>query len=118
MSIYHDNKARARTRNTQPTLTDQSQARETDINVIVGRYGISGQVPAPAQEPMYGDFSNVPTDLRAAIETARQLETHRKQLPQQLAEMPLEQILALTPEQLTNILTPPAPTPAPEGATT
>lgn len=118
MNTYKENKANARTYNTEPTKTDQSQARETDINVIVSRYGISGQVPAPQQEPMYGDFSNTPQDLREAIEVARGIEQHRSKLPPELAEMPIEQILALTNDELTNILTPPATKPEEKKETT
>lgn len=110
---YRTNKEAAKYRNTDPTETDQSQGHETDINVIVGRYGIgqvaSGNDPSSA---MYGDWTEMPTDLRDMIETARRLEEHRTSLPQQLKEMPIEQILALKPDELTNILTPPADPPA------
>lgn len=92
----------------EPTLTDQSQANDTDINVIVKRYGIHGQLPGAATPPMFGDFTQLPTDLRAMIEMARSLEERRADLPQQLREMPIEHILALQPDELTAILTPPA----------
>lgn len=111
---YAENKARARTHNTDPSLTDQSQARETDINVIVGRYGISGQLPQGGSQPMYGDFSKLPTELRDFIELGRTLDQRRAELPAELRDLPTDELLALTPEQLTNKLTPPAPTPAPQ----
>lgn len=114
MSNYAKNKAAARTRNTEPTMTDQSQARETDINVIVSRYGVSGQLPASGQEPMYGDFSNMPEDLRGFIEVSRTLNDHYRNLPPELRQMGLEELLALTPEELTNKLTPPAIPPVEE----
>lgn len=115
---YQLNKLKSRTRSTRPTLTDQSQARETDINVIVKRYGIgNGQAPGRAGEPMYGDFTQLPDDLRGFIETARTIEQHKRNLPKELRDMAVHDILALTPEQLTAKLTPPAPTPAPTGET-
>lgn len=110
-SIYKRNKEKAVFINTEPTLTDQAGAGETDINVIVARYGISGQIPMTGQEPMYGDFSELPESLRDYIETARTFAEHRQNLPEALRDMPLEELLALTPEELTNKLTPPAPTP-------
>lgn len=94
-----------------PSLTDQSQANDTDINVIVKRYGIHGQAPGASTPPQFGDFTGLPDNLRDMIEMARTIEARRKELPQQLAEMPIEDILALTTDQLTTILNPPAPKP-------
>lgn len=112
MSRYHDNAKRAEHTNNEPTMTDQSQGYETDINVIVGKYGIgqvtNGHEPGTGQ---YIDWTQFPRDLKEMIETARSLERHRAQLPEQLREMPINDILALTTEQLTNILKPPAPKP-------
>lgn len=110
-SIYQRNKARAIYRNTEPTMTDQAGAKETDINVIVGRFMVSNQLPTTGQEPIYGDFTNLPEDLRGFIETAQSLAEKRAELPEALRDMPIEELLALTPEELTNKLTPPAPTP-------
>lgn len=109
---YRENKARAIFTNTQPTMTDQSQGHETDINVIVGKYGIGQTAPGANGEPTYADWTNMPTDLREMIETARRLEDHRAALPDALRDMPIEEILSLTDDSLTNILTPPATTPA------
>lgn len=111
---YAANKANARTVNNEPTLTDQSQARETDINVIVSRYGISGQVPGVAGEPLYQDWTELPTDYRDFIDLSRSVEDRRKALPKELQEMPVEELLALTPDKLKDILTPPAPEPVNE----
>lgn len=120
MNKFHemmvDKRAKAAYRDKSPTLTDQSQAAETDINVIVKRYGVHGQAPGTTREPMYGDFTGLPTDLRGFIETGRALEEHRERLPEKLRDMPITELLALTPEELTNILTPPAPPPG-EGET-
>lgn len=111
MSNYYRNRGRARTENTDPSLTDQSQARDTDINVIVSKMGISGTVPGAPNKPLYGDFTQLPGDLRSMIEHARGLDEHRSKLPKELRAMPIEELLQLTPEQLTKLI---APAPAPE----
>jgi len=109
MSNYTRNKKAAITYNNSPTLTDQSQANSTDINVIVGQFNISGRVPGAAGEPMTGDFTQYPRDLREMIDMGRSLEAKRRQLPKELRDKPMEELLALTPEQLKTILTPPQP---------
>lgn len=49
-----------------PSLAVQSQAEEADINVIVKRFGISGQLPQSVRLPEYGDFEG-PSDYHAAM---------------------------------------------------
>lgn len=115
---YQENKARAKTKNTEPTMTDQSAARETDINVIVQRYAVHGTMPGSAQQPISGDFTELPTDLRAMIEKTREVADLRKKLPKELRSMTMPELMALTPEQLKNKLTPPeAPKPPAEVTT-
>lgn len=108
---YYTNKQRAKTRTTKPSLTDQSQAPETDINVIVGRFLRTGQAPG-GKQPMFGDFTALDGDLRSMIERARSLHRERYKLPKELQNLPIEELLALTPHKLKDILTPPAPSPA------
>lgn len=116
MSNYLRNKLKARTFNNLPTETDQSQAKDTDINVIVGRFLKGGTVPGNRLQPQFGvDLTNRPLGLRDMIDTARELEAHRARLPEKLRNMPTNELLALTPEQLRDILKPPAPPPAPTG---
>jgi len=110
---YATNKRNARTRTTAPTLTDQSQARETDINIIVGRYIHTGRAPGAAQQPMHGDFSQLPMDLRGFIESGRELTKHRRKLPKELQKLTVQELISLTPEQLSNILTPATTPPVP-----
>lgn len=112
MSNYARNKAKSIIHTEGETLTDQSQARETDINVIVSRYGITNQMPGTGAQPIYGDFTQLPKDLREFIDLGRSIEDRRAELPPELREMPIEELLALTPEQLTDKLTP-SPTPSP-----
>jgi hypothetical protein len=102
--FYQRNRELAVTYDDTPSLTDQSQAHETDINVIVGRMGITGTVPGAPGEPLYGDWTNYPHDLREFIETARTVDTLKEKLPAQLTNMSVEEILALTPDQLTALL--------------
>lgn len=114
---YHRNKQRAIYNNTEPSMTDQGAARDTDINVIVKSFLIHGQAPGTTQEALYADFTEMPDDLAGYIERSKQLEQHRRLLPKQLQDLPLEELLALTPEKLTAILTPatPAAPAEPEG---
>lgn len=113
IAAYIDRKKKLATRTTKPTKTDQSMAKDTDLNVIVGKF-LKGQLPTGAPiEPVYGDFTRYPDDLRGFIKTARELNQHRAELPEKLRDMPVEQLMALTNEQLTAILTPPAPSPEP-----
>lgn len=117
MSNWRKMRELAKFANTDPSLTDQSQARETDINVIVGRMGIGGTVPGNAQEPMYGDFTVYPKDLRGFIEMGRKLDSLRESLPEQLRGQKLEELLQMTPEQVVKLLNPPAPEPNKDDAT-
>lgn len=106
---YQRNKIASRTINNKPSLTEQSGAKETDINVIVKRFIDTAQAPGSTQPPIYGDFSEIPTSLREVIERGRSIQQLMRQLPPQLKGMSKEEILALTPEQLTEKLTPKPP---------
>lgn len=48
------------------SLAHQSFAEEVDINTIVRRFGISGQLPVDVRMPTYEDFSDV-TDYHSAM---------------------------------------------------
>lgn len=110
---YRDRKAAAITYTTEPTLTDQAAARDTDINVIVAQFTIHGQVPGQTGQPMYDDFTQLPSDLRGFIERSRELETAKAKLPDALKKLSIDALLGLTTAQLTDILTPkPADKPA------
>lgn len=115
MSPYRINKALAVFINTEDTLTDQSQANDTDINVIVQRYGITGTAPGAPTPPQYEDYSELPNNLKDMIEQVRDVRLLRQTLPPGLREIPVDKLLTLTPTDIENILAPPAPPPAPEG---
>lgn len=114
---YHRNKAKAIYNNTEPSLTDQAAAKDTDINVIVKGFLTHGQAPGQTGSPMFDDFTQNPSDLREYIERARTLDEHRAKLPAQIRNLALEELLALTPETLRAKLTPVEPNtqPTPEG---
>lgn len=52
------------------SMTKQSFAEEADINVIVKRFGLLGQIPEGVRAPQYGDFTAV-TDYKSALEAVR-----------------------------------------------
>lgn len=45
--------------NDLPTKTQQQFRDEVDINTIVERFGLTGQMPEDFRAPQYGDFSDV-----------------------------------------------------------
>lgn len=45
--------------------TKQSFKEEADINTIVRRFGLTGELPKDVRMPVHGDFTNLP-DFRAA----------------------------------------------------
>lgn len=47
------------TLNTEDSLTQQSDAVDCDINVIMKKYGNTGQLPQIQLQPLYGDFTQV-----------------------------------------------------------
>jgi phage internal scaffolding protein len=49
-----------------PSLAQQHMKDECDINVIVERFGVTGQLPQAPVSPQYGDYSGV-TDYHSAL---------------------------------------------------
>lgn len=43
----------------EPSLTVQSQKEESDINTIVRRFGLTGELPQTVNIPRYGDFQGI-----------------------------------------------------------
>lgn len=64
------------------SLTIQSEAKDSDINEIVRRFGIGDGTPLPpALGPeFYGDLTDVP-DLRAILDIGREAQEHFQALP-------------------------------------
>lgn len=111
MSTHEERRAKARTVNNEPTMTDQSAASQTDLNLILQRYAQSGTLNSHGKEPMYMDWTEYPEDYRDFIHKSREIDNIRQRLPKELTELTNEQLLTLTPTQLQTILTPPAPPP-------
>lgn len=53
-----------------PSLTLQSEKDNCDINVIVKRFGLNGQLPTNPRLPEYGDFREV-DDYKTALDAVR-----------------------------------------------
>lgn len=61
------------------SLTLQSQAQEADINVIVKRFGMTGELPQVAVPPSFGNF-DVELDYRTALDVIRAADRSFMQL--------------------------------------
>lgn len=66
--------------NNEPSLTQQSDAAESDINIIMKQYGQSGMFPQVTTAPSYGDFSGV-TDYRSALELVQRADQAFQEVP-------------------------------------
>lgn len=53
-----------------PSLADQSQCEECDINTIVRRFGLSGHMPQVRKLPEYGDYTGI-DDFKSALEAVQ-----------------------------------------------
>lgn len=71
------------TMNTEPDMTQQSDLPDTDINVIMKRYGATGQIPQVQETPNYGDFSIV-SDYRSALEAVRHANEQFETVPAEI----------------------------------
>lgn len=66
-----------------PSLAVQSQAVESDINTIVRRFNVTGQLPSAARLPQYGDFDRV-DDFRSALEAVMQAQASFDAIPAEI----------------------------------
>ena len=66
-----------------PSLAQQHMKDECDINVLVERFGVTGQLPKTPLEPSYGDFSGV-SDYHTALNAIKAADTAFMGLPAQL----------------------------------
>lgn len=62
------------------SLAIQSAAEEADINTIVRRFGLTGQLPDQVSMPRYGDFSGLP-DFHAAMNLVRTTQEEFLRVP-------------------------------------
>jgi len=63
-----------------PSLAQQHLKDECDINVIVERFGVTGQLPTTPLEPSYGDFSGV-SDYHTALNAIKAADEAFMALP-------------------------------------
>lgn len=66
----------------KPSLTKQSFREECDINTIVRRFGLTGEMPSPLS-PQFGDFSEV-VDFQTAMNAIRRAGEDFMTLPASL----------------------------------
>jgi phage internal scaffolding protein len=66
-----------------PSLAQQHMKDECDINVLIERFGVTGQMPKSPLEPSYGDFSGV-SDYHTALNAIKAADTAFMGLPAQL----------------------------------
>lgn len=62
------------------SLASQSSKDESDINVIVRRFNVSGQMPQSLKLPTYGDFDGV-MDYGSALRSIREADAAFMRLP-------------------------------------
>lgn len=65
------------------SLTKQSFAEDADINTIVRRFGVTGQLPVGVRQPMYGDFENV-MDYHGAMTAITQARESFMMMPAEI----------------------------------
>lgn len=68
-----------------PSVTQQSHADDSDINVLVRRFGLTGEMPSPRAIAEYGDFSQV-TDFQTAMQALRASQEAFDALPADLRD--------------------------------
>lgn len=64
----------------EPTLAQQHAAEECDINTIVRRFGLTGELPQNVRAPQYGDFTAA-TDYHTAMNAVISAQASFNQLP-------------------------------------
>jgi len=74
------NSDRAKLVFTRPSRTKQSFRDECDINTILKRFNVTGQLPVGSVQPQYGDFSGI-TDYQSALNAVMAAQDSFLQLP-------------------------------------
>lgn len=69
----------------EPSLTKQAFAEECDINTIVRRFGITGQLPENVRMPTYGDYTDV-VDFKTAMDAMALARESFEAMPAQVRE--------------------------------
>lgn len=66
-----------------PSLAIQSAKDEADINTIVRRFGLTGELPSDVAMPRSGDFAGVP-DFHGAMNLVRQAQEEFLRVPAEI----------------------------------
>lgn len=69
----------------EPSLTKQSDAESADINVIVKRFNLTGQMPQGLQPLSYSDFEGI-FDFQSAMNAVRAAEESFMSMPAHVRE--------------------------------
>lgn len=64
----------------EPSLAQQNAKDESDINTIVRRFGLTGELPSGVRAPQYGDFTEA-TDYHTAMNAVISANNAFMQLP-------------------------------------
>lgn len=87
----------------EENLTHQSFKEECDINTIVERFGLTGQLPDDIRMPLTGDFTEVVNDYQTALNMVIAADNEFMKLPANIRERfrndPAELISFLENEQ-------------------
>lgn len=67
----------------EPTLAKQAFADECDINTIVRRFNVTGELPANIRMPSYGDFTGV-FDFHTAMNAVAQAHESFEAMPAEI----------------------------------
>lgn len=69
----------------EPSLTQQQFAEESDINEIVRRFGLTGELPDNFRAPVSGDFTGI-TDFQSAMNAVISAQKEFDSLPAHVRE--------------------------------
>lgn len=67
----------------EPSLTQQSFAEDCDINEIVRRFGLTGEMPSDFRSPVSGDFTGI-TDFHSAMNAVMNAQEAFMELPAEM----------------------------------
>lgn len=81
----YDKRVRPGLKCLDPSRTDQSQAQDADINVMLERFRVTGQIKQAAAVPTYGDYTGV-NDFFTARGAILHAEDEFMRLPPKLRE--------------------------------
>lgn len=62
------------------SLAQQNQKEESDINTIVRRFGLSGELPTNVRMPQYGDYTGI-TDYQSALNAVNEAQSAFMRMP-------------------------------------